>query len=394
MRTFQVILALVLVLLALVAAFVAGFVLHGVVYGDTGLSGSQRAQARAAGDLQRQVLDDLAGHYYKPVSVPRLSQTGVQQMVKSLHDRWTVYLPPAQAQAFERLTSGTYSGIGATMAKRGDTLVVTSVFRGSPARQAGLRAGDVIVAIDGKPVAGLPIATATSRIKGPEGSTVTLGLRRGGSGPVTTVTLTRRTIRTPETVARLLHRGGTTIGYIELAAFADGVGETVRNDITRLQSKGAQAFILDLRYNGGGLLDEAVNVTSDFLADGVVVSDYGLHWPRHIYKVNGDPATSLPLVVLVNGLTASASEITAGALQDHRRATIIGTQTFGKGLVQTTFAMPGGALLKMTIAVYFTPNGRNINHKGITPSIKAPDLPKTKADETLDRAVRFLVSGH
>jgi len=393
MRTFLIILTGLLVVLAVAAAFVAGFVLHGVVYGDANVSAGDRADARAAADLQRHVIEDLQAHYYKPVDAARLGDAGIKGMLKSLNDRWTVYLSPAQAQAFERLISGTYSGIGATLEKKGDKLLITGVFAGSPAQQAGLKAGDQIVTVDGRPTGTDPVESTTGRIKGPAGSTVTLGIRRGGKGTVQAVTLTRRTIRSPETATRLLHRSGKTIGYIDLYAFADGVGETVRNDIRKLQSQGAQAFIFDLRYNGGGLLDEAVNVTSDFLAKGVVVSAYGLHYPRKVYMANGDPATDEPLVVLVNGFTASASEITAGALQDHHRAAIVGAQSFGKGLVQTTYAMPQGALLKMTVATYFTPDGRNINHKGITPDVKSPDLPKTKADETLDRAVRYIVNG-
>jgi len=393
MRTFLIILTALLVVLAVAAAFVAGFVVHDVVYGDTGLSAGQRADAQAAGDLQRYIIEDLQAHYYKPVDATRLGNAGVDGMLKSLHDRWTVYMDPTEAQAFERALSGTYSGIGATLEKKGKKLIVTGVIDDSPAKEAGLKAGDQIVTVDGRPTAGDELQATVGRIKGPVGTQVKLGVRRAAAGPVETVTLTRRTLPFPETTTRLLHKGGKAIGYIDLVAFANGVGDDVRKDIDKLRARGAQAFIFDLRYNGGGYLDEAVNVTSDFLEKGVVVSAYGLHYPRRTYKANGDAATGQPLVVLVNGYTASASEITAGALQDHDRATIVGTQTFGKGLVQNTYTMPEGALLKMTVATYFTPDGRNINHKGITPNVKAPDLPKTKTDETLDRAIQSIVDG-
>ncbi len=151
--------------------------------------------------------------------------------------------------------------------------------------------------------------------------------------------------------------------------------------------------MLDLRYDLGGWIDEARNVSSDFLSGGVVVSTHGLHEATHVYRATGHPATSLPLVVLVNHWSASASEITAGALQDHHRATMIGTRTYGKGVAQTNFPLPDGATLHMTIAGYLTPNGRDINHKGIAPTVNVVDNPKTPRDEALDRAVQYLVGG-
>ena len=163
----------------------------------------------------------------------------------------------------------------------------------------------------------------------------------------------------------------------------------LRQDIEELDGKGAQSFILDLRYNGGGLLSQAVDVTSVFQT-GLVTSTEGLHSPREELVASGPVATKKPLVLLVNGYSASASEIVTGALKDHRRATIIGTTTFGKGLVQTIVSLGNGAALKLTTAVYLTPNGTNINKKGITPDIVVTDKPKTKKDEQLRAALRYL----
>ena len=184
--------------------------------------------------------------------------------------------------------------------------------------------------------------------------------------------------------------GGEKVGYVQLFEFASGVGSTVHKDIAQLQSQGAQWIILDLRYNGGGLLSEGVNVASDFISSGVVVSTKGLHSPLETFDVDRGSATSLPVVVLVNGFTASASEIVTGALQDHHRATVIGTRTFGKGLVQNVIPLPGGANLKLTTAVYLTPDGRDINKKGIEPDVVVRDNPKTKRDEQLQAALHYI----
>ncbi|HUK77619.1 MAG TPA: S41 family peptidase [Thermoleophilia bacterium] len=384
MRPFLAILTLLLVVLAVVAAFVAGYTVRGSS-GSAGLS--------AASSLNAVIVSELQAHYYKPIDAARLEQAGVKATLAALHDPYTVYLTPKQSQALTQSLSGTYSGIGAEFVKRGSDLVVTRVFRGSPAKAGGIAAGDHIVTVDGVAVSGESDTVAAAHIKGAEGTQVTLGVRTAGKGPVRRVTLTRRVIVAPETATRLLHSGGKAIGYIYVPSFSVGVGNEVRRDVVSLQARGAQAFVLDLRYDLGGYITDATSVASDFLSGGVVVSTHGLHDPTRIYRASGHPATSLPLVVLVNHWSASASEITAGALQDHGRATVIGQRTYGKGVAQTNFTLPDGGTLHMTIAGYLTPSGRDINHKGITPSVKVVDNPKTPRDEALDRAVRYLVAG-
>jgi carboxyl-terminal processing protease len=385
MRPFLVILALLLVVLAVVAAFVAGYTLRG----DT-----RAGSTASAGSLDALVIAELKAHYYKPVNAASLDQAGVVATLKSLHDPYTVYMTAQQTQALAQSLSGSYSGIGAAFDKRGKALVVTQVFAGSPARAAGIVAGDTIVSVDGRAVGNETADVSAARIRGADGTKVTLGVRTGGTGSVRSITLTRRKIAAPETETKLLHRGGKTIGYIYLPSFATGAGAAVATDVARLRARGAQAFVLDLRYDLGGWITEARDVSSDFLSGGVVVSTHGLHEPTQIYYATGHPATTLPLVVLVNHWSASASEITAGALQDHHRATIIGTRTYGKGVAQTNFSLPGGATLHMTIAGYLTPSGRNINHKGITPNVTVADNLKTPRDEALDRALQYLVSGY
>jgi len=203
------------------------------------------------------------------------------------------------------------------------------------------------------------------------------------------VTLVRKTIDIPQTRTRMLKAGGEKVGYVRLYEFAGTAGDDVRVEVDKLEGKGAQWIVLDLRYNGGGLLSEAVDVTGVFQR-GEVVSTKGLHSPLEVYTSDETPATDLPLIVLTNGYTASASEIVTGALKDRDRATVIGTRTFGKGVVQSIVPLDDGAALKLTTANYFTPDGTNIDKKGIAPDVKAPDDPKTKKDETLERALAFI----
>jgi carboxyl-terminal processing protease len=382
----RIVLLVVAVALALVAGAVFGYWLNG----RSSLSGAKPANAAQAGDLEQQIIQELQAHYYKAVNVDQLSQAGIAGLLHSLHDQWTVYMSPQESQTLQEETQGSYSGVGAVLEKKDGKLLVTRVFDGSPALQAGIKVGDMIVTVDGQPTKAVSLDIDIGRIKGKEGTQVKLQVRPAASGQVRDLTITRRQIAIPETSTHMYTAGGEKVGYVQLFEFASGVGSTVHKETAQLQSQGAQWIILDLRYNGGGLLSEAINVASDFIASGVVVSTKGLHGPAETFDVNGGSATSLPVVVLVNGFTASASEIVTGALQDHRRATVIGTRTFGKGLVQNVIPLPGGANLKITTAVYYTPDGRDINKKGIEPAVVVRDDPKTKRDEQLQAALHYI----
>ena len=209
------------------------------------------------------------------------------------------------------------------------------------------------------------------------------------------LTLTRRAISLPLTTSRLLNDHGAKVGYVSLSSFSSGAGARVHDAIAALQKRGAQSIVFDLRDNGGGLVSEAQSVASDFLPAGkVVVTTQGAHSAKDVIKTTGGTPTTLPLVVLVNGNTASASEIVTGALQDYGRGTVIGSKTFGKGVVQTVLPLSGGAELKITVASYRTPLGRDINHKGIEPSIVVSGQPTAGKDPALARALRFIATGH
>jgi carboxyl-terminal processing protease len=387
MRTLRTVVVVLLVALGFLGGYFVGWYLHGE--NVVRLSAGEADAAKKAGELQQRIIEELQGRYYKAVDVDKLSQAGVRGSLKSLNDPYTVYLSPKETQAFKEKQSGQYSGIGAALEKGKEGLVITNVFDGSPAEKAGLGPGDIIVTVDGQPTADAAIEASIARIKGEEGTSVKLGIKPKAGGPVETMDLVRRSIEFPETRKKMERAGGQKVGYIQLYEFSGLASRDVRRDLQALADRGAQSFILDLRYNPGGLLAQAVDVTGIFQT-GVVTSTKGLHSPLEVLRTNGPVATEKPLVLLVNGYSASASEIVTGALKDHQRAEVIGTRTFGKGLVQSIVDLGNGAALKLTIAVYLTPNGTDINKKGIVPDIVVPDDPKTKKDEQLQAALKYL----
>jgi len=387
MRALRTFIVVLVVALGFLGGYFVGWYLHGE--NSVRLNPGQANAAKTAGALQQRIIEELQGRYYKAVNVDKLSKAGVDGTLKSLDDPYTVYLTPDETKAFEEKESGQYSGIGAALEKGKKGLVITTIFDGSPAKASGLKPGDVIVTVDGKPTKDVAIDTSISRIKGDEGSHVLLGILPKAGGAVKQVNIVRRRIEIPETHTKIERSNGQKVGYVQLYEFGGFAARDLRQDIEELDGKGAQSFILDLRYNGGGLLTQAVDVTGIFQT-GVVTSTEGLHSPKEVLETDGPVATTKKMVVLVNGYSASASEIVTGALKDHGRAEIIGTDTFGKGLVQTIISLGDGSALKLTTAVYLTPNGTDINHKGITPDIVVKDKPKTKTDEQLQAALTYL----
>ncbi len=333
MRALRAIVIVLVVALGFLGGYFVGWYLHGETI-TLGSIGIRHDEAAAAGDLQERIIRELEGRYYKPVDVEELSQAGLRGTLESLDDPYTVYLSPEETKAFEEKQKGEYSGIGAALQSVPEGLVITSVFDGSPAGAAGLQPGDIIVTVDGEPTADVAIETSIARIKGEEGTTVQLGVKSVDGGGVKPVTVTRRTITIPETSTKMETAGGEKVGYIQLYEFGGNAADDVRRDVQDLTQRGAKSFILDLRYNGGGLLSQAVDVTGIFRT-GVVTSTKGLNSPLDVLETQGPVATEKPLVVLVNDYSASASEIVTGALKDSDRAEIIGTRTFGKGLVQS-----------------------------------------------------------
>lgn len=328
-------------------------------------------------DLFARILQFVEANYVEPTKMGKLVEGAIRGMLLTL-DPHSAYLPPDHYREMRIETSGEFGGIGVEIGVRDGTLTVMSPIEGTPAHKAGLRPGDRIVAIDGHPTQRLNVTEVMRRLRGPQGSKVKLRLQRGADPKAFEVELVRDRIKIRSASGHLLEPGYV---YLRLKSFQEGSDRHLAEHMKRLQAESGgriDGLILDLRRNPGGLLDQAVRVADLFLAKGLIVMTRG----RFLGKGNEEKAFArekapgfprYPMVVLVDGGTASASEIVAGALQDHKRAVVLGTQSFGKGSVQTVMELddPEGQQvgLKLTIAKYFTPSGRSIQEKGIAPDI-------------------------
>jgi carboxyl-terminal processing protease len=360
------------------AAFSVGFSVGARREGGLRLVGS----AESIGSVQ-EAYNKILTEAVEPPSEQALVRGAIKGMVdvlKKNDDPYALFYTPRGYRSFQELTTGKFSGIGVWLKQKGDDLEIVSVLPDTPAQQTGLKRGDIIREIDDEPVKDLSSDDAVALIKGPEGSAVELLVERGGAER--DFTLTRAQIELPNLLSRKLDGD---LGYIRLFGFARGAGEQIHEEVEDLVSDGVKGIVLDLRDNGGGLFQEAVGVASTFIEDGEIVTYRQRSADDVIYEAEGDAFEDLPLVVLVNEGTASASEIVAGALQDRDRAMVIGTTTYGKGSVQEVVPLTDSSALKLTIAAYLTPNGHDINGHGIDPDVEVQDV----ADQR-SRAVEIL----
>jgi carboxyl-terminal processing protease len=372
---------------ALVLIAVGALVAVTFVLGYRLSSGSRATEPVAIGGVVDQVREALSARYYRPVPESVLRLGSVDAMISALGDPYTAYLAPADYRLVRQQTSSQYSGIGVSVLPEARGLAIVSL-RPGPAQRAGIHAGDVIVRIDGTPTASQTPSTALARILGPRGTILRLELLRGGR--TLEVAVRRDLIRAPAVEARLLSYAGRRWGHLRLSGFRVGAAVVLGRQVRALDRQGATGFVLDLRQNPGGLLDQAVAVSSLFLDRGVVVSLVGRHSPHEVYRAIGGVATRRPLVVLVDRFSASSAEIVAAALRDNRRATLVGERTFGKALVQSIDPLDNGAALELTIARYTTPSGEDISSVGVRPQLHAVDDPRTTRDEALLAALRVL----
>ncbi len=335
--------------------------------------------------------------YFRPVENRELIDSSLQGMVRGLrrdhHDRFSEYFSPQALTHFNEAIEGRFSGVGLTVTARKDGLSVQSVFKGSPAKRAGIGVGDTIVSVEGRSIAGLSAEAAADRIKGPEGTAVTVGVRSGPRAKPRSVKLTREQISVPVVGSRLKTVNGRKLGYLRMTSFTEGVHGAVAAQARRLQRRGAKGLVLDLRGNGGGLLEEAVLTASVFLPKGeTVVSTRSRSQGDAVYKTRGGNLPPLPLVVLIDRNTASAAEILAAALVDDAGAKTVGTRSYGKGVFQQEVGLSNGGALKLTVGEYYTPNGVNLAGKGIHPDVRVREIPRTARDEALERALGLLAS--
>jgi carboxyl-terminal processing protease len=344
--------------------------------------------------IHAEVVKHIEADFYKKVSDQQLEQASLKGMVQSLHDRFSEYFTPAEAKVFKQSLSGKFEGVGMAVDSRNTKqgLKVSKVYAGSPAAKGGIRAGDLIVSVNGQSILGQSADVSTGKIRGPAGTKVTLGVKSGSK--TRTVTLERQQINLPLVEGRVINRGGQKIAYVRLAAFDQGASTQLRDQIDKELARGAKGIVFDLRGNPGGDLTEGVLVSSIFLPKGdLVVSTHGRTSPEEKLHAVGDGISpKIPVVVLVDPGSASAAEITTGALRDNNRAVVVGQKTFGKGVFQSVENLSNGGILKITAGEYFLPKGENLGGHGIVPEVKAKDNPKTKRDEALPVALRVLQS--
>jgi carboxyl-terminal processing protease len=342
--------------------------------------------------LRAEIIDSIENNFYKPVDEKKLDDASLKGIVDALDDPYSHYLTPPEARQLDESVSGEFEGVGMNVEEDKRGLKVLRVFDGSPAERARIRRGDFILGVNGRSIAGVNSDVATSRIKGPAGTSVTLRVFTPGQERDRTVRVKRERIEVPVARGRLVERDGHRLGVVELLSFSSGAHGLVRRQIDRLLRQGAEAIVFDLRGNGGGLLSEAVLVSSIFIEDGEIVSVRGRHRSERTQDAQGDAIDGkLPVVTLVDGGSASASEIVSGALRDRKRARVVGTRTFGKGLVQEIERLSNGGVLDLTVANYYLPGGETISARGIKPQIRAVDDPKTDRDEALPVALDELL---
>ena len=376
---------LILGLAALVASFAvftAGFALGKrdggrVLVTTGGVSGD-------GSNLVQEAFDRIMSTAVDPPDPDALARGAIKGMVDALGkngDPYAFFYTPSGYRSLRELTTGKFSGIGVWLKVKDGKLEIVSVLPRTPAHDSGLKRGDTIVAIDGDQVGDMTTDEAVGLIKGREGTDVKLGITREGES--LSFSITRARIELPNLQARLTEQ---KLGYVRLMGFARKAGEQLHDEVEELTEEGAEGIVLDLRDNGGGLFTEAISVASVFIEDGEIVTYRDNTKEDVVYDAEGEAFEDVPLVVLVNEGTASASEIVAGALKDRDRAVIIGTTTYGKGSVQEIVPLPDTSALKFTTAAYLTPDGDNINGKGIDPDVRVDAEP----EEQYRRAVEIL----
>lgn len=341
-----------------------------------------------------EVFEKIKNDYVETRTDKELIEYAIGGMLTSL-DPHSAFL---NEEAFTELqvgTSGQFGGLGIEISMEDGFVKVVSPIDDTPAQRAGMKAGDLIIRLDDATVKGMSLSDAVKVMRGEPGSDITLTVVREGEAKPIKITITRAIIKVTSVKSRSLEDG---YGYVRITQFQSRTGDNLADAISNLkdENKNLKGLVLDLRNNPGGVLNAAVAVSDAFINKGMIVYTEGRTGDsdNKFYATTGDLMNGAPLIVLVNGGSASASEIVAGALQDHQRAVILGTQSFGKGSVQTILPMNNGTAVKITTARYFTPNGRSIQAEGIVPDIKVESLKVAKREKSIERIKEADLSGH
>lgn len=352
-------------------------------------------ESRRAQIVTQQALNILTRRYYRPLDRSKLVNLALSGMVAGLEDPYSHYIDPSSYAASMNESETHMMGIGINVMHEAQGLRIVNVVENSPAAHADLMRGDLIVKVGSVSLADRDDEFGLDLLRGPVGTTVTLTLRRGQTEHV--VSLVREEFVVPVATSRILTYHGVRIGYLRLTGFSEGSGEELRGEVRAALHIGAKGLILDLRGNGGGLIDQAINVASIFLAHGTIMSAVERDQRRTYSALDDAIAADTPLVLLVNHGTASSAEIVTAALQDHDRAEVVGTATYGKGVFQQTQRLVNGGALDITIGQFFTPNGRNLGEgvhqgAGVTPNVYVPENTPAQDDEALAVAERTVAA--
>jgi carboxyl-terminal processing protease len=351
-----------------------------------------------SGQTADEFIESAMNQYGTKVSRDLILYAGLCGLVRGTGDPYTLYMTPKEYNLLkEQMQSASFGGIGSYIERGPENnrrRTIIEAVEGSPAFRAGLKAGDVISEIDGKSTKGLSIDAAVATLRGLKGSNVTLTINRKGTNGSLKFTLARETIQIKSVSSKLLNND---IGYVRLRLFGENTAHELQDSLKQFQAQNVKGIIMDLRNNGGGYINAAVDISSLFLKNGEpIVKVMDKTGNSKVHNSRGDLKLSLPLVVLVNKYSASASEITAGALKDYKRGTLLGTKTFGKGSVQQLIPYPDGSALKVTVSHYYTPLGNDIDKKGLEPDMKVDmeprDVGKDK-DPQLEKALILLKGG-
>jgi carboxyl-terminal processing protease len=399
-KTTKVVLAVAMSVIMLSVGFIGGFAVSKVSSAIVGLSplplpAANPSNVGAAVDDINRLLKDRA---LEPPSETSATIGAIQGLLESGGDKYATYLSKTHYKAFNEETMGAFGGIGVVLGQNQDgQAYVVEVYKDTPAQRAGMKAGDVFGSIDGETRAKWTTEEVVKRVRGEEGTKVKLVMSRPAKDVHDEPTnvpfeITREKINYPNIMSEL----NGNVGYIRVGQFNAKAADDITKAVADLTKQGAKGFVLDLRDDPGGLLDQAVDVSSLFIADGTIVRVDERNKPEQVLTATGNKITDAPMAVLINGSSASASEIVAGALQDYGRAVLVGEQSFGKGSVQTIEELPNGGAVKFTIAHYLTPKKRVINGIGLTPDvIVVMDREKQmerKTDTQLQKAIEVVKS--
>ncbi|MFU2157757.1 S41 family peptidase [Caldisericum sp. AR60] len=366
---------ILIVILLIMISFIAGYFVGFRYPLGVSQTGSHILLTRTA--------DYLLSNFYKPITEDEL----IKGMVNSLNDPYTVFMNPEETKALQEEVKGEYAGIGVVINKNEKLNYpeIVTVFKGSPAEKSGLLEGDIILEVDGVSTFGLTLDEVASKVKGKIGTQVVLKIKRDSKE--LTFNVTREKINIPLTDTRYYENG--KIGYLKIFMFSEGASNDVKKTLDEFKQKNVRGIILDLRGNPGGLLSECENIASQLIPSGVLLYTKDRSGKLTPITVNGKKL-NIPMVVLVDQGTASASEILTGALKYYKVAKVIGEKTFGKGVIQQIFPLPQSYSIKITVEEYLLPDKTSINGKGITPDIEINNNPNTKEDEQLNKALELL----